>query len=290
MLKKLALFSLVAFGFIACEPSEAGHTELGALPQADYSLTYIDSNTVQLVSNSSGDPFLFNWDIEGVGTYTGESVEVFIGTMGTYDGTHTVFNQGGSASANGQIEILKDGPMPCIGAMEWLTECSNRTWSLAQQAGEIWVGPDGNTTWWAIPATGPTDRPCLFNDEWIFSEDGTMEYDANGDVYAETYMGVAAEGCTPETNLTYPHDAWASGIHSFEIIPGNGPLPDQLKVNGLGAFIGIPKAANGGEVSSPVTSVTYDILSMTDVAGDRYMEIECDFGGGLWRFTLYSQS
>lgn len=76
MLKKLALFSLVAFGFIACEPSEAGHTELGALPQADYSLTYIDSNTVQLVSNSSGDPFLFNWDIEGVGTYTGESVEV----------------------------------------------------------------------------------------------------------------------------------------------------------------------------------------------------------------------
>ena len=116
-----------------------------------------------------------------------------------------------------------------------------------------------------------------------------MEYDANGDVYAETYMGVSAEGCTPETDLTSPHDAWAIGTHSFEIIPGNGPLPDQLKVNGLGAFIGIPKAANGGEVSSPVTSVTYDILSMTDVAGDRYMEIECDFGGGLWRFTLYSE-
>jgi hypothetical protein len=36
-------------------------------------------------------------------------------------------------------------------------------------------------------------------------------------------------------------------------------------------------------------SVTYDILSMTDIAGDRYMEIECDFGGGLWRFTLYSE-
>jgi hypothetical protein len=46
--------------------------------------------------DSSGDPFLFNWDIEGVGTYTGESVEVFIGTMGTYDVTHTVFNQGGA--------------------------------------------------------------------------------------------------------------------------------------------------------------------------------------------------
>ena len=52
MLKKIALFSLVALGFIACEPSEAGHTELGALPQADYSLTYIDM--VDRFSHESG--------------------------------------------------------------------------------------------------------------------------------------------------------------------------------------------------------------------------------------------
>jgi hypothetical protein len=180
--------------------------------------------------------------------------------------------------------------MPCIGAMEWLTECSTRTWKLAPQAGALWVGPDGNTTWWAIPATGPTDRPCLFNDEWIFTDDGTMEYDTKGDVYAETYYGVATEGCTDETNLTSPHDAWASGTHAFEIIPADSDHPDQLKVNGLGAFIGIPKAANGSEVSAPVTSVTYDILSMTDIGGDRYMEIEVDYSVGLWRFTLYSQS
>ena len=140
MLKKITLFSLLALGFIACEPSEAGHTELGALPQADYSLNYIDSNTVQLASTSTGDPFLYQWEIDGVGTYTGESVEVFIGSMGTYDVSHTVFNQGGSASATGQIEILKDGPMPCIGAMEWLTECTSRTWKLAPQAGSLWVG------------------------------------------------------------------------------------------------------------------------------------------------------
>ena len=70
MLKKITLFSLLALGFIACEPSEAGHTELGALPQADYSLTYIDSNTVHWFQHSTGDPFLFQWEIDGVGTYT----------------------------------------------------------------------------------------------------------------------------------------------------------------------------------------------------------------------------
>ena len=41
-------------------------------------MTYIDSNNVQFTSNSTGDPFLFSWEIEGVGTYTGETVDVFI--------------------------------------------------------------------------------------------------------------------------------------------------------------------------------------------------------------------
>ena len=82
MLKRIALFAVLAVGFIACEPSEAGHTELGALPQADYTMTYIDSNNVQFTSNSTGDPFLFSWEIEGVGTYTGETVDVFIGSIG----------------------------------------------------------------------------------------------------------------------------------------------------------------------------------------------------------------
>ena len=53
MLKKIAFFTTLALGFASCEPSEKSHTELGALPVADYQLTYIDSNNVQLTSNSS---------------------------------------------------------------------------------------------------------------------------------------------------------------------------------------------------------------------------------------------
>jgi hypothetical protein len=29
---------------------------------------------------------------------------------------------------------------------------------------------------------------------------------------------------------------------------------------------------------------------MTDQNNNRYMEVEVNFGGGLWRFTFYSES
>jgi hypothetical protein len=51
-----------------------------------------------------------------------------------------------------------------------------------------------------------------------------------------------------------------------------------------------PKAANGGEVFAPINSITYDILWTNEDAatGVRTMEIEVNWGTGLWRFTLRS--
>ena len=292
-MKAFKLFSVLAAtaALVACEPAVPGKTELGPLPTADYTMTYIDSNNIQLTSVNTGDPFLFQWEIDGVGTFEGEQADVFIGKMGVYDIKHSVFNQGGHATAEGQVEIYKDADFICAGAAEFLTDCTDRTWKLAPQAGSLWVGPpDASTTWWAIGGTAATDRPCAYDDEWTFNSDGDMIYDTQGDIWAETYMGVATDGCQPESVLTGPKAAWASGTHGFEIIPGGGPNgEDQIKVNGMGGFIGLPKAANAGEVSSPVASITYDILSMTDDGTARYMEIQCDCTSLLWRFTLYSE-
>ena len=254
-------------------------------------MTYIDSNNIQLTSVNTGDPFLFQWEIDGVGTFEGEQADVFIPKIGVYDIKHSVFNQGGHATAEGQVEIFKDADFVCTGAAEFMTDCTDRTWKLAPQAGSLWVGPpDASTTWWAIGGTAATDRPCAYDDEWTFNSDGDMIYDTQGDIWAETYMGVATDGCQPESVLTGPKAAWASGTHGFEIIPGGGPNgEDQIKVNGMGGFIGLPKAANTGEVSSPVASITYYILSMTDDGTARYMEIQCNCTSLLWRFTLYSE-
>ena len=283
------LLALPLLALAACQPTQPSKTPLGALPEADFTYT-IDSNDVYLTSQSTGDPFIFQWEIDGIGTFTGEETKVFISKAGTYEVKHFVFNQGGHDSAKAQIEILQDAALPCTGAMEFLTGCTSRSWTLAPIAGSLWVGPvDGSSTWWAIGATAATDRPCAYNDTWTFYEDGTMEYDTKGDIWAEGYMGAAADGCQPETFLQGAQAAWASGTHSFEVAPGAGVNgTDQLKLTGLGAFIGLPKATNGGEVTSPVANISYDILWMREDAGVRTMEIEVNWGGGLWRYTLQS--
>ena len=275
-----------------CEPQTPGKTALGDLPTADYSTSFVDSNTVKFTSQSSGDPFMFQWEIEGVGTYSGEEVDVFISKAGTYEVKHTVFNQGGHATAEGQVEILQDAALPCTGTMEFLTDCGTREWKLAPQAGSLWVGPpDGSSTWWAIGGTAATDRPCAYNDTWTFSEtDGKMIYDTQGDIWAEAFMGVAADGCQPESFLTGNLAPWASGTHDFEVLPGQAGGPDQIKLSGLGAFIGLQKVTNGAEVTAPVAETTYDVLWMDeDANGVRTMEVEVNFGAGLWRFTLISE-
>ncbi len=261
---------------------------LGPITVADYTIEFIDSNNVKLTSIASENPFIYKWDIEDVGEYEGKEVEVQILSSGTYNFSHTVVNQGGSDLKTGQFEILKDLDVPCSGNLQFLTDCSNKTWQLSPEEGALWVGPNESTTWWSSPSTSPIDRPCLFNDKWILSEDGTFEYDAQGDVWGESYMGISPDQCVPESALQSPHSAWTSAVHSFEFIPETVDHPDQIKVNGLGAFIGIPKPTNNGEVSSPVTSITYDIINAYSQGGSDYIILEVNFGPGIWRYILKS--
>jgi PKD repeat protein len=261
---------------------------LGPITVADYSIEFIDSNTVKLTSTATENPFIYKWDIEDVGEFEGKQVEVQVASSGIYNFSHTSVNQGGSDVKTGQFEILKDIDVPCTGALQFLTECTSKTWKLAPEEGALWVGPNLSTTWWSSPSTSPTDRPCLFNDKWIFSEDGTFEYDAQGDIWGESYMGIAPDQCVPESALQSPQSAWTSAVHSFEFIPETVDHPDQIKVNGLGAFIGIPKPTNTGEVSSPVTSITYDIVSTYSQGGSDFMILEVNFGPGIWRYILKS--
>ena len=284
---KRRILSIVILTFLVTSCSEVVPS-LGPITVADYSIEFIDSNNIKLTSTATENPFIYIWDIEDVGEFEGKQVEVQVASSGIYNVSHTSVNQGGSDVKTGQFEILKDLDVPCTGAFQFLTECSNKTWKLAPEEGALWVGPDLSTTWWSSPSTSPADRPCLFNDKWIFSEDGTFDYDAQGDVWGESYMGISPDQCVPESALQSPHSAWTSAVHSFEFIPETIDHPDQIKVNGLGAFIGIPKPTNTGEVSSPVTSITYDIVSTYSQGGSDYMILEINFGPGIWRYTLKS--
>lgn len=178
-----------------------------------------------------------------------------------------------------------------------LTGGSSKVWVLKPAAGAFGVGPEkGSDAWWPNGADISGDRPCLFNDQFIFKSGGEYEYNAQGDIFGEAYMGVS-DGCQDESNLTGTDaEPWGSGVHSFTFTPATDTDPAYITVTGTGAFIALPKAFNGGEYSAapPETdgSVTYEVLSYVNNGTSETINITIDISGdgtGFWSFTLTAQ-
>ena len=50
------------------------------------------------------------------------------------------------------------------------------TWKMSPQAAALGVGPGlGDISWWSNSAGDVALRECYFNDEYVFSEDGTFQ-------------------------------------------------------------------------------------------------------------------
>lgn len=170
----------------------------------------------------------------------------------------------------------------------------SKVWVLKPAAGSFGVGPGkGDISWWPGGADISADRPCLFNDEFIFKTGGEYEYQANGDIYAEAYMG-QADGCTDESTLIGTDaEAWTSGNHSYSLQAATETDPATITVTGTGAFIALPKAFNGGEYAAapPTTdgSVTYEVVNYVNEGGNEELTIAVNIGSGYWTFVLIPQ-
>ncbi|MCC6726915.1 MAG: PKD domain-containing protein [Saprospiraceae bacterium] len=116
------------------------------------------------------------------------------------------------------------------------------------------------------------------NDEWTFSRDGGFVYNSNGDFWAEGGVFEPANDCFPSdaAHLTGAGgsdlSAFGDGSHNFSI---DGT---KLTLEGLGAWIGLPKIGTNYEVNTPQQSVTLDIVELTDGAVD-YLVLE-----SKWKF------
>ena len=159
------------------------------------------------------------------------------------------------------------------------TECVSTdlagTWRLAPEANALMVGPEPNEgTWWANSAADVDARACLFDDEYVFGEDGSFNNELGSETWLEGWQGVA-EGCGAPVA---PHDGSADASYAYD--------DATVTVYGTGAFLGLAKVYNGGECSSPddaAASITYDI-TLSD--NDETMTVLIHFGGGYWTFKL----
>lgn len=287
-MKKITFYILAVLlvAMTACEPSIEDKIDIGLPPVADFSIEYIDANNVKLTNTTADDNFIASWEVEGKGVFSGNVVELEILNMGDYEVTLSVFGKGGSGSITKTITITQNGTGACAGALEFLTNCGTKTWKLNPAEGALWVGPNQTNMWWQNSAADVIGRPCDWNDEFIFSLGGVYQYVSNGDFWGEPYSGITPESCQPITALSADRAAWGDGTHAFEVIDAAIP---QLKVTGNGAFVGLRKAANGMEVTHPISEVTYDIVDMRTENGKDILVLEINYTVGIWRFTLASQ-
>ena len=151
------------------------------------------------------------------------------------------------------------------------------TWKLAPEAGALKVGPSyGNGDWWTSDAQAVIDRACLFDDTYVFNSDGSFSNVLGADTWLEAWQGTADACGTPVA----PYDGTAIATYSYDAVSGT------VTINGTGAYLGIPKANNAGELPNVgvPTSITYDIV-LSD--NDNTMNLVIETGVGVfWSFKL----
>ena len=277
---------------------------LGAKPAAGFTiLGGGDSNSVVLINSTPG-PNIPYWVVPSTGqTLKGDSAKLRFTFAGTYSVQLVADGAGGVDSVTKQVTINQNDPTACDGTViGFLTGCGSKVWMLAPIAGAEGVGPNmGNVSWWGNGATEPTgDRVCDWDDTWTFDFNAkqTLEYDNKGTFYsngAEGNQGLSGQYvCDVNSDLPANQAAWASGNFSYQIVPNAGVNNlGQITLVGTGAHIGLPEEANNKVLSSAsVSSVTYDIVSMTPDGGGTghdQLVIGLDTGGGVyWTWTLWS--
>lgn len=153
------------------------------------------------------------------------------------------------------------------------------SWRLAPEAGAFGVGPGLNdVSWFSSSSDDVTTRACLFDDEYVFNADGTFQNVLGSETWLETWQGVATEACgTP----VFPHDGSASATYDYDATAGT------ITINGTGAFLGLAKVFNLGELTNPAdapSSITY----LADLSADgNTLDLDIEIaGGGYWSFKL----
>ncbi len=144
------------------------------------------------------------------------------------------------------------------------------------EAEALGVGPElGNYSWWSNDAQAVIDRACLFDDEYVFGNDGSFKNILGATTWIENWQGT--EGCgTPVA----PHDGSAAASFYYDEDLG------KITITGKGAYLGIPKPYSGGELTTPADApdaITYDVELSDD---NNTMTLVLFYGAGYWKFKL----
>lgn len=282
-------FVLVSYDNPADEPDLPG-----AAPIVGFT-SEVSGNTVSF-NNSSVNADSYLWDFGDGNMSTEENPSYTYANDDIYSVVLTATNGVGEGTSISNV-IISTSNIPFSASA--LHGDGNKVWTLkpisnAQAVGSFQNGGD----FFATSLEDVTTRGCTFDDTYEFTNMGAFNYNTNGDLWAEAYMGVDPAGCIMEAGLPADAVAWGSGNHNFTIEEATSDAPAYITVTGTGAFIGLAKAFNGGEYAAgpPATdaSVRYEVLNYLKGADTETLVITLDIsdgetGGAWWTFTLESK-
>ena len=149
------------------------------------------------------------------------------------------------------------------------------TWKITPVAGSLAVGPTkGSGEWWCIDAAGVTTRACFYDDQYVFGTDGSFSNVMGTQTWVEGWQGGGDACGTPVA----PHNG-ASATYVYDAAAGT------VTITGAGAYIGLAKAYNGGELAAGTavpSSITYEVT----VVDATNLTVHVNIGSGYWNYML----
>lgn len=281
MRKKIALLGFLMFGLtmfvVSCEDDDDASAQ-GVIPEnlsIDSNVSTDGSGLVEITPTAeNAATFVVNFepDADAVIVAPGETASYQYSAEGlaTYDITVTAYSLGGgniSSTISVEVEVTIDPREPLFGS-----------WVMANEAGSLGVGPaPGDVSFFAIDGTGLMQRACYFNDTYIFGDDGSFTNDLGDETWLEGWQSGMADACGAPVA---PHDGSADATYSYD------PSAGTLTLNGAGAYLGLPKAVNGGELPNvPLPdSITYQVTLSDD---GETMNVVIETASGIfWQYKM----
>ena len=167
-------------------------------------------------------------------------------------------------------------------------------WELLPMDGALLVANAGiidtnesTEIWWALPFG---ERDCFTDDVYSFGPDGGFSIVYGATTFVEAWQvneGDESEICSAPI-APFDNDHFGSFVVSND---PNG-LDDfgSLTLEGVGSFLGLPKAYNGGELTDgtdpmSIVSRTYEFVMLNK----DMLFVQIDVGGNFWQIQLGRQ-
>jgi len=270
--------------FLVSYDNDADLPDIPGAPSATAGFTYSTNGLEVSFTNSSTSATDYSWEFGDGGTSADADPTHTYATEGTYDVTLMATGAGGSNSITQSVAVSSTTFSAAV-----LSSAAGKVWKL-DGANSYFVGegPGGNNYWPGVDAATVDVRACQFDDEFIFFDNGTMEFASQGEVWAEGYMG-GSDACVADGDLVAPYDVCGSGTHAFTA------STSQITVNGAGAYVGFNKPYNGAEldgVTAPPSTITYDVIGYEAAGNIERITITINYGmaNDYWTMRMISEN